>query len=335
MAPVKTTFAVAALLVAAVAPAQTLVYVPDNAPPLTAGNTIPFSSAAYTYMGQIPAALMSQTHTRVDEISFMPGVTNTFTAPTILIGMGHLPSVLPCPFTFPGPGGVTSGSFLDFTVMYDSSVNGPLSWPLTIDQWSPLGLGALGGQKFVWNGVNDVGVYVTFTGASGGGAFRRAPNGPNTRTYASTYQAATSTACGSLFALYIRLTVATNFPLDASTTGGGVGDLVVSPVSSAVAPPSTTNGYTFVSFATSNALGTGPAFGLYPDGAFWDVLFTPAQVGNPLHYLSTPGFYPDVNLVVAPGGLSVFAGISLDFVQVGLDANLAITFVSNPDRVTF
>ncbi|HYC76786.1 MAG TPA: PKD domain-containing protein, partial [Planctomycetota bacterium] len=209
-----------ALLCAFVAPAaaQTLIHVPDNAPPLTAGNTIPFGSAAYTYMVKIPASFLLATDTRIDEVAMMPAFTGTWTAPNILIGFGHLPTTVPCPFTFPGPGAATIGSFLDFTVAYNSATQGPLSWPCVNNAWCPLGFAALGGTGFVWDGVHDVGFYFTYSGASGGGSIRRAPNGPNTRTYAASYQAATSTACEALFAAYVQLTVSPNGGLNANFT---------------------------------------------------------------------------------------------------------------------
>ena len=180
------------LLCARPAEGQVLSYIPDNSPITTSGNTIPFGSAAYTYVVRIPASFMSLSHRKVQEVALMPGFTSVWNAPNLLIGLGHVPSTLPCPFSFPSAGAATIGGFLDFTVIYDSAVSGAFSWPCTDNVWSPLGFAAAGGTNFQWNGVNDVGLYFTFSGATGGGAIRRAPNGPNTRTYASTYQAATS-----------------------------------------------------------------------------------------------------------------------------------------------
>ncbi len=421
--------AAVALLVAALAAActaQIISYVPDNAPPLTAGNTIPFGSSnpTYTYVGKIPASFMSATHRRVEEIAFMPAFSGIWTAGTVLMGFGHLPSTMTCPFTFPGPGGATPGMFLDFTVVYDSTVHGAVSWPLAIDTWCPIGLATAGGASFIWNGVNDVGFYITFQGASGGGAFRRSPPIPPTRTYASSYQAATSSGCDTTYALYMRLTLqptaglVANFTatpsagpaaltvsftdtsftddpagiqwwmwdfendgivdstvqnptftyfypgsqtvaltvgdtmnpnntmtrvnavvvgpyvFDAATSGGGAGNLTLTGVPMAGAP-NTAQGYTFLSFVPAPTLGGGPAFGLQPDANFFAIITVPAAVGNPVHYLPAAGVYPEVPFVVAPGTLSFLAGVTADFVQVGLDAALNLTLVSNVDRVTF
>jgi hypothetical protein len=96
---------------------------------------------------------------------------------------------------------------LDFTVLYDSAVQSPLTWTWTAQSWSFLGLRALGGAPFVWNGVHDIGVYVTFQGATRTSGFHRNPNGSPERTYASGYQATTGSACGALFGIVIALDV--------------------------------------------------------------------------------------------------------------------------------
>ncbi|HYC76138.1 MAG TPA: PKD domain-containing protein [Planctomycetota bacterium] len=124
------------------------------------------------------------------------------------------------------------------------------------------------------------------------------------------------------------------YVFDVQTTGGGVGDLIVNGVPS-IGSPGAVEGYTFLSFDTSGAFGTGPAFGLRPDATFFSVLTFPAAPGNPLHYVNTPGFYPDVPFVVPAGGLTVFAGLTIDFVQVGLNGSGGLAFWSNPDRATF
>jgi PKD repeat protein len=418
--------AAAALLVAPLAFCQTLSYIPDNAPVLTSGNTIPFGSAAYTYMIKVPASYMSPTELRIEEIALMPGFTSTWIAPNCLIGVGHLPAALPCPFNFPDATLSTIGSFTDFTVAYDSAVNGPMNWACTNNAWSPFGLTALGGTSFIWNGVDDVGIYITFSGATGGGSIRRNALGvhPHSRTYASTYQAAASTSCNATFAAYVRLTlVATSglfanftaantsgpaplnvtftdttftsdpagvqgwawdfdgdlnidstaqnpshtylvpgdysvsmtvtdtlhpsstktvtnmvhvgpYVFDVFTTGGGVGDLVITPVPS-FGNPTTVQGYTFLSFTPVGAVGSGPAFGLTPDINFWNVLFLAPSAGNPLSYLPAPGFYPDVPFALPAGAVSFLTGVTVDFVQVGINGAYLISLVSNVDRVTF
>ncbi len=323
-----------ALLNSSPAVGQVLSYIPDNSPITTVGNTIPFGSAAYTYMVRIPASFMSLTNRKIQEVALMPGFTNTWNAPNLLIGLGHVPSTLPCPFTFPSAGAATIGGFLDFTVAYDSSVSGAFSWPCTDNVWSPFGFAASGGTSFQWNGVNDVGLYFTFSGASGGGVIRRAPNGPNTRTFASSYQAATSATCEALFAAYVRLTLVPGFEFDAATTGGGVGDLTLTPVTS-LGAPGQAFGYTFISFTPASPQGGGPLLGLLPDANVWAILGLAPSVGNPLAYIVAPGFYPEVPLSFPPGTLSFLTGTTADFVQVGFTSTQSLLFFTNVDRLTF
>ncbi len=54
-----------ALLNSSPAVGQVLSYIPDNSPITTVGNTIPFGSAAYTYMVRIPASFMSLTNRKI------------------------------------------------------------------------------------------------------------------------------------------------------------------------------------------------------------------------------------------------------------------------------
>jgi PKD repeat protein len=416
--------ALACALVAPSIVAQTPVHIPDNNPVPNNANVIPFGSANYTYVGRVPASYLLPSEAAVEELSFFPTFTGTWNAPNVLIAIGHLPAVHPCPFTFPGPGAATIGSFLDLTVAYDSAVNGPLAWPCVADTWCPMGFTALGGTGFVWNGVDDIGVYVTFGGASGGGSCRRSSAPAPTRTYSAAYQAASSGTCNSTAGLYMRLTcvpagpLSANFTLsgatgpaprtvtftdtsfssdpagiqvwawdfdgdnnfdstaqnpthtylvpgtytvsltvsdtlnptstktvvgavqvgqyelDVFTTGGGVGDLVVTAVPT-IGHPGTVQGYTFLTFAPTGAVGSGPAFGLTPDLNFWNILFLAPSVGNPLSHFPAPGFYPDVPFALPAGSVSFLAGVTADFVQVGLSATYALSLVSNVDRVTF
>jgi hypothetical protein len=324
----------AAVALCAAASAQNVSYVPSATPDISAGNTIHFSSSAYTYLVRIPASFMDLNQRKVHEIALMPAFTSTFTATNMLIGLGHVPSTLPCPFTFPSAGAATIGGFLDFTVIYDSASQGAFSWPATLNTWSPLGFAAAGGTAFQWNGVNDVALYFTYSGGAGGGAIRRAPTGPNTRTYAASYQAATSTACEALFAAVVCLTFRPGFQFTATTTGGGVGDLTLDPTDSLDAPGHAF-GYTFISFATAGNVGAGPAFGLMPDANVFSILTLPPSVGNPLAYVVAPGIYPETNLVFPAGSLTFLTGVTTDFLQVGFDVNQTLLFYTNVSRVTF
>jgi hypothetical protein len=60
-----------------------------------------------------------------------------------------------------------------------------------------------------------------------------------------------------------------------------------------------------------------------------------AAPGFPLHYTRVPGVYPEAPLVVPPGTFSGFAGITIDFVQVGVTPAFGLAFVSNVSRATF
>ena len=124
------------------------------------------------------------------------------------------------------------------------------------------------------------------------------------------------------------------YVFDAITTGGGVGDLTLIGVPQ-LGGPSATQGFTLVSFTPAPVLGGGPLFGIVPDAVTWPILTTPASVGNPLHYINVPGFFPDAPFVVPAGVLSGLAGITADIVQVGLTPIYGLVFASNNDRITF
>jgi PKD repeat protein len=126
----------------------------------------------------------------------------------------------------------------------------------------------------------------------------------------------------------------TQYIFDAFTTGGGVGDLTLTGIPS-YGGPTAVQGFTLVSFTPAGVLGGGPMLGIQPDALTWPIFGMAAGVGNPLHYVVTPGFYPEVPFVVFPGALSGFVGITADFVQVGLTAGYGFVFVSNCDRITF
>ncbi len=124
------------------------------------------------------------------------------------------------------------------------------------------------------------------------------------------------------------------YVFSAGSSGGGVGDLTISGIP-IIGAPAATQGFTLISFATTSPVGTGPFFGLVPDATVFSVLTAPAGIGNPLHYLTVPGIYPDAPLVVPPGSLTFLAGVSADFAQIGLDAGYNLQFWSTVSRVTF
>ncbi|HMS17944.1 MAG TPA: PKD domain-containing protein [Planctomycetota bacterium] len=423
------------LVTMAAVSAQTILYIPDINPTIpggTAGNAFPFGSGtAYSYMTVIPAANLDPINTLLDDIAFAPVSTvaaGNWTAANVLIAVGHLPTPIACPFQFPGPGGAPINGFQDLTVIYDSSIHAPLSWPWIPGTWSPMGLPTVLGSTtgFQWNGTNDIGVYITFSGSTKSGAFLRSTTIPPSRSYANTYQAVQSTACNAasglvislhmspangLFANFtaspsngpaplsvnfsdttftsdpggvltwawdfgdgspidntqnpshvyacpgsytVSLTVtdalhgtntkttpgfinAGQFPFSISTSGGGVGDLVISPVpTSCGAAAGAFDGFTLISLTTTQPAGLGPIFGIVPDPVTFQFLFSPPNVGTIPHFLVSPPAYPDGGPVVFPPGFfSVLAGISLDAVMVFRNGSFGVQRVSNVSRVTF
>lgn len=202
----------AVLLCATTALAQTTIYVPDNNPTTGACNSIPlsasFGAGSMTYIGRIPANLLDPNNPTIRDIEFAPCGAATFTAANIQIGIGHVQNPVPLPFTFPSfdAAGMPSafGSFVDYTPLYNSVIQGPFTWTMTANTWSPMGLANASTPVFTWNGVDDIAVFLTYGGATGGGDCHRTATEP-IRIYASgTYQAtsaASSSAAGAKIGL--------------------------------------------------------------------------------------------------------------------------------------
>ncbi len=214
------------LLTAGTALAQTVLYVPDNNAAVGTCNAIPmsasFGSGSTTYVGRIPASFLDPANRTIRDIELAPCSTGTFSAPNVQIGMGHVPVPVPLPFTFPtfdAAGNMVSpGSFLDYSPLYNSVSQGPFTWTMTANTWSPMGLAA-GSSGFTWNGVDDVAFYITYSGGTGGASCHRTTTEPF-RIYASgTYQAGVSSGSGAA-GLKMGL-VATGFPVAC----GGCGSL--------------------------------------------------------------------------------------------------------------
>lgn len=144
----------------------------------------------------------------------------------------------------------------------------------------------------------------------------------------------TSSLFGSATILKTGFVNVAQYPLIVLTSGGGVGDLQIIPIPPIGAPTMTT-GYTLVTFLPAATLGAGPLFGIIPDAVTWQFLTIPASVGNPLHYVVAPGFYPAFPFGVPAPTLASFAGQTADFVQVGLTATQTVAVFSNVARVTF
>ena len=165
---------------------QGTIFVPDNQSNAGTCNAIPLSAsfaAASTYVARIPASYMDPMLRRIDDIAFAPCANATFSAPNLQMGLGHVPTPLPVPFAYPtfdAAGNVTAlGSFLDYHPIWNSGSQGPFTYPMTMDTWSPMGFATGGGTiGFTWNGTNDVGYYLTYSGATGGDACHRTSTEP-------------------------------------------------------------------------------------------------------------------------------------------------------------
>ena len=124
------------------------------------------------------------------------------------------------------------------------------------------------------------------------------------------------------------------YVFNAQSTGGGTGDLLIQGVPK-IGVPTAATGYMFLSFTPAATIGGGSEFGIIPDATTFGILASPAAVGDLLHWVNTPGLFPNVPFGVPPGTLSFLAGQSVDFVQVDLTPALLLANISNVDRVTF
>jgi hypothetical protein len=114
----------------------------------------------------------------------------------------------------------------------------------------------------------------------------------------------------------------------------GTGDLYVG---APPTPPVYQDGFLFVSTTTSGPKGFGWFFGLYPDFNTWTGVTYPAQLGNPLHFITTPNpnLFPNKAFVFPSGSFPNLAGVTLDTVCVYRDASLNLLSYSSVSRVTF
>lgn len=213
------------LLLSASAIAQGPIYVPDNNPTTGTCNAIPMSASfgqgATTYLGRVPASFLDPTNRTIRDIEFLPCAGGSFTATDCQIGIGHVSALLPLPFTFPsfdaGGNVTTTGSFLDFTVFYNSVVQGPFTWNFTLNTWSPLGLDTAFSPGFTWNGTDDLAVYITYRGGVGGASLRRTATEP-LRVYVNAVYQAASAAAGSNAGA--KMGLVTGFPSACGGCGG-------------------------------------------------------------------------------------------------------------------
>lgn len=166
------------LILGGAAQAQTQVCLPDSNA-ATGSCQVPFLSQ--TWVWGIPASSLDPANPQVHDIANAACVSGSSTLTSFTMAIGHVPSPLPFPFTMPvfGPGGsvVSTGSFLDVLLVYDSSVQGPLTLQVTANTWASFGFAATGGTGFTWDGVNDIAIYGSMV-ATNGLDLRYSPNGP-------------------------------------------------------------------------------------------------------------------------------------------------------------
>jgi PKD repeat protein len=114
----------------------------------------------------------------------------------------------------------------------------------------------------------------------------------------------------------------------------GNGDLYIG---APPAPPVWQDGFLLVSTTISGPRGSGWFFGLYPDFNTWVGITYPAQLGNPLHFLTTanPNIFPNSAFSFPNGSFPTLAGVTLDTVCIYRDAAFNLLSVSSVSRVTF
>ena len=125
----------------------------------------------------------------------------------------------------------------------------------------------------------------------------------------------------------------TGYEFGLSTTGGGVGDLTVTPVPTVSCGflPGAVEGYTLITLA-----GPGAFFGLELDFMTITGILTPAAPDSPLHFLVSPGLYPDGGPLLYPAGtFAPLAGQTLSATQVTLGAGFTLLHQSNVSSATF
>ena len=163
------------------------------------------------------------------------------------------------------------------------------------------------------------------------------PNPSFTYTIPGTYSVSltvTDLTNGSDTKVQTGYITVSQYQLLASSSGGGAGDLSMTPIPH-LGVPNATTGYMFLSFNTALPAGQGPMFGITPDFNSFSILMSPATVGGILHWVYTPGLWPDLGFSLPAGAVPFAAGTEIDFVQVDLTAGLQIANVSNVARVIF
>jgi len=335
------------ILVASGVSAQ-VAYFPDNVPTTGASNTIPFRNTSwgttgYTSYHVYPAATLTAAGIPagaiLTDIALAPEITSgasgTINIPIAQLYFGHAVN--------PPTAGQWLNNVATPTTLWDTATDGALTFPWVSDTWVSLPT-ACHGAGFAWDGVTDVIFYTSFAGTnfpgggwSGGFYVHTAPTATYIRHGLNQYLPTIGTAPSTTGVLGMRLRLtfgpAACFGLVGGTTGGGTGDLTLQLVN---LPASVSEGYTLVTSTTMGGPGSGPFFGIWPDGVTFSVIGTPAAIGNPLHFIAgVPGLYPDVPFAVPPGTLSFLGGQVWDAVVVGLAPGLVYVNRTNAARLNW
>lgn len=310
----------------------TLVEFPDNLLSTGSTNTQPFNfnntttgfTSFMVYPGtstpNFPTSLLSSCvvpGSSLTEIAIVPSASGTYTSGANLqIHVGHLLYPVTSPTAW-------LGNLDNPVLIYDTATNGPLTFAYTANTYAPIAVAT--GNIFTWDGVRDVGVMISCgTGATTGLSVRTAPlpSGIGYVRHGTTSFApapgTAQTTTGTL-GMRMRMTFTPGFELQATTSGGGTGDLNMSLLR---IPAGTALGFNLITADTTGPVCPGgPFFGLNPDATTWFILQQPATVGSPLNWIPGYGFFPDVPFTVAPGTLSFLAGQSWRLSNVAFDAN--------------
>ncbi|HYC78714.1 MAG TPA: hypothetical protein VEI02_13900 [Planctomycetota bacterium] len=341
--------AVSVLALAAPATAQsTVVHFADNLTNTGTSNTHPFNvnttGVGFTSIMFYPGAVGTPSLAAAGVTSSMKLVdlaivpitagSNTYNNNQARILIGN------CAFA-PTVGGASQTAWESHltnpTVLWDTAVDGPLTFPWTGDTWVSLPISP--NAQFNWDGVSDVGVMITLGGSAGAasGAFSVRTANPQIyiRHGCPGFNPPTGTTqqTTGVLGMRMRMSFDFGFNLAANSSGGGVGDLGLALSN---IPPGTVEGFCFVTADTTGALGAGPFLGLWPDLTTWSIITVPAGPGNPLHWLTGfPGLFPDTPFILPAGTLSFLGGTSWRFVGAAFGPGLQYLSRSNVVQVNW
>jgi hypothetical protein len=275
-------------------------------------------------VSRIPATSLDPNRRVIHDIAFAPCGTARWSSPQVRIGIGHIPNPMPVPFNFPVGG---PGSFLDFREV----VNGPFAFDASDDTWSPFNLGT----NFIWNGVDDIAIYITTQTAAAPGWGGDAHRLSELRSFATGYNAPVSTTSDSA-ALKIGLATSSNrldpdFGICVRAFSNSAATLQFANI-----PPNAVSGLTLISLTPTFPASSGPVFGIWPDPLVWNIAFTPPTPGGLFAWTANlPGLFPTVPLVLPAGTMTPFSGMTWDFVGLAFGPGQNLLGATNVAQVTW